>query len=425
MSRRASFHLHGATLRAFFSLMEALRALREGRLYRGLTMIEVREVLRRFDAGQSKLRIGRETGASRNTVDRYVAAAAERGFTATSGEPSAELVEAVMHAVQGREQPAPSEQRVTLTAHRTQIALWLQQEQLKLSKVHVLLKRQGVEVSYATLRRYAMDEFGFGLRMPTVRIDDPAPGEEAQIDFGLTGFMRDIETDRTRKLCALIITLSHSRYEFVYPTFSQDLSEVCAGLDAAWAFFGGIPARIVPDNMKTVVVVANATSPRFNDAFLDYAQARGLFIDPARVRKPRDKARVENQVPYVRESWFQGEQFTSLDDARRSAAIWCRDVAGARIHGTTCRIPREHYDSIEREHMLPAPEKLYDVPLWTEAKVHADHHIQVQRALYSVPTLSSAARCAFVPIARWCRCFWVPNRSRRILANSRASARPT
>lgn len=355
-------------------------------MYRELTMIEVREVLRRFGAGQSKRRIGRETGAGRNTVDRYVAAAAERGFCATSGEPSAELVEAVLRAVQERPLPEPSEQRVSLGAHRPNIERWLQHDGLKLSKVHVLLKRQDVDVSYATLRRYAMDEFAFGLRTPTVRVDDPAPGQEAQIDFGLMGLMRDPETGRMRKLWALVVTLSHSRYEFVYPTFQQDLSEVCAGLDAAWAFFGGMPARIVPDNMKTVVVGASATAPRFNDAFVDYAQARGFFIDPARVRKPRDKARVENQVAYVRESWFQGETFTSLDHARRSALVWCRDVAGTRVHGTTRRVPCEHYETAERPHMLPPPEKPFDVPLWTEAKVHVDHHIQVQRALYSVPT---------------------------------------
>lgn len=355
-------------------------------MYRELTMIEVREVLRRFGAGQSKRQVGRETGMGRNTVDRYVAAAEERGFGAGSGEPSAELVESVVQAVQVRPAPEPSEQRVTLLTRREQIETWLNDGGLKLSKVHVLLKRQGVDVSYATLRRFAMDEFGFGLRTPTVRVDDPEPGQEAQIDFGLMGLMRDPDTERTRKLWALVVTLSHSRHEFVYPTFSQDLSHVCAGLDAAWKFFDGMPARIVPDNMKTVVVGASATAPRLNDAFVDYAQARGLFVDPARVRRPKDKPRVENQVAYVRESWFQGEQFMSLDDARRSAETWCRDVAGRRIHGTTRRVPLDHYEEVEREHMLAAPHEPFDVPLWTEAKVHVDHHIQVQRALYSVPT---------------------------------------
>ena len=103
-------------------------------------MIEVREVLRRFGAGQSKRQVGRETGMGRNTVDRYVAAAEERGFGAGSGEPSAELVESVMQAVQARPAPAPSEQRVALLTRREQIETWLNDGGLKLSKVHVLLK---------------------------------------------------------------------------------------------------------------------------------------------------------------------------------------------------------------------------------------------------------------------------------------------
>ena len=117
-------------------------------------------------------------------------------------------------------------------------------------------------------------------------------------------------------------------------------------------------------------------------------QARGIFVDPARIRSPKDKARVENQVPYVRESWFDGETFADLEDARRRAESWCRDDAGGRVHGTTRQVPREVFESSEKAAMLPAPSEPFDVPLWVEAaKVHPDHHIQVARALYSVPTL--------------------------------------
>jgi Mu transposase, C-terminal domain len=112
-----------------------------------------------------------------------------------------------------------------------------------------------------------------------------------------------------------------------------------------------------------------------------------LFVDPARVRHPRDKPRVENQVAYVRENWFAGEEFRDLDDARESAATWSRDVAGRRIHGTTRQVPLEVFEGVEKAGMLPPPDAPFDVPLWTHAKVHADHHIQVGRALYSVPTL--------------------------------------
>ena len=88
----------------------------------------------------------------------------------------------------------------------------------------------------------------------------------------------------------------------------------------------------------------------------------------------------------MRESWFDGEQFRDLDDARRNAEHWSREIAGRRIHGTTRRVPLEVFESEEKSAMLPPPTAPFDVPLWTDAKVHPDHHIQVVRALYSVPT---------------------------------------
>jgi transposase len=348
-------------------------------------MMEVREVLRRLAAAQSLREIARATGLDRKTVRRYVEAASESGFVAGENAVSEAVVAEVARRVQERAEPLPSDERVALEEQRARIAAWLG-DGLRLTKVQVLLERDGITSSYATLRRFAMDELGWGKRTASVRLDDPEPGEEAQVDFGCMGSMLDRQSGRERKLWVLVVHLSHSRYSFVYPTFTQDLPTVCAGLDAAWQFFGGVPKRIVPDNMKTIVVRAHATNPGLNDAFKDYAEARGVFVDLARVRRPQDKARVENHVAFVRESWFQGEKFTDVADARRSAELWCRDVAGGRVHGTTCKVPREHYEQHERAHMQPAPSEPFDVPTWTEAKVHEDHHINVGRALYSMPT---------------------------------------
>jgi hypothetical protein len=131
---------------------------------------------------------------------------------------------------------------------------------------------------------------------------------------------------------------------------------------------------------------SNPLAPTLVASFLDYVQARGIFVDPARVRSPKDKPRVENQVAFVRESWFDGEIFTGLEHARASAEHWCREIAGTRMHGTTRKVPREVFESIERPTMRQAPDTVYDVPVYVEkAKVHADHHIQVAQALYSVP----------------------------------------
>jgi transposase len=114
--------------------------------------------------------------------------------------------------------------------------------------VHTLLVRRGVQASYATVRRFAMQELGWHKKKPTIRLEDPPAGQEAQVDFGRMGYLVDPETGRRRKLWALIVTLSFSRYQFVWPTFHQTTEAICEGLDQAWWFFGAVPVTIVPDN---------------------------------------------------------------------------------------------------------------------------------------------------------------------------------
>jgi transposase len=357
--------------------------------YRELTMIDVKEVLRRWSAGQEDRRIGRESGVDRKTVARYTNAAERlglvRGRTLTDEE-----VHGVAQCVQSRPLVAASIEWNEVAQHRERIELWLGGDAgtrpLRLSKVHTLLVRDhGVRASYDTLRRFASQQLGWRKKTETVRVDDPPPGQEAQIDFGEMGRLVDNE-GKLRKLWVLIVTLCFSRYQFVWPTFRQTTEAVCEGLDRAWWFFGAMSHSMIPDNMKAIIKTADALHPTLLDAFADYVQARGIFVDPARVRSPKDKPRVENQVAYVRESWFDGETFVDLNDARRGAEHWCREVAGARVHGTTRRVPREVFESIEKPTMLAPPESPFDVPTWIpRAKVHPDHHVQVAHALYSVP----------------------------------------
>jgi transposase len=358
--------------------------------YRELTMIDVKEVLRRWSAGHGDRKIGREAGVDRKTVARYTDAAKQLGL-----EPGRELTDEEVHqiaqCVQSRPLASPSDEWNAVAQHRERIERWLagddETRPLRLSKIHTLLVRDHeLQASYGTLRRFAMQELAWRKPPCTVRVDDPPPGQETQVDFGKMGLLVDVETGRRRTLWALVVTLSFSRYLFVWPTFRQTTEAVCEGLDRAWMFFGAMTTSMIPDNTKAMIKDPDALSPTLVSSFLDYVQARGIFVDPARVRSPKDKPRVENQVPYVRESWFDGETFAGLDDARQSAERWCRDIAGARVHGTTRRIPREVFESIEKATMLPAPSAPFDVPIYIEkAKVHPDHHIQVAHALYSVP----------------------------------------
>jgi Integrase core domain len=143
---------------------------------------------------------------------------------------------------------------------------------------------------------------------------------------------------------------------------------------------------LLPDNPKALVVTADNLTPRITPAFLEYTQARGIFIDPARVRHPKDKARVERSVQTVRDDCFGGEVLHTLEEARALAQRWCEQGYGMRRHTRTQRLPREHFLADEKAQLLPVRLDRYDVPSWHEPKVGRDHLAQVARALYSLPT---------------------------------------
>ena len=217
-------------------------------------------------------------------------------------------------------------------------------------------------------------------------MEDGPPGEVAELDFGRLGLIPDPESGRRRTVWALIVVWRYSRHCFVWPTTSQTLHAVVEGLEAAWAFFEGVPRYLVIDNFPAAVAGADALHPRFTRGFLEYARQRGFISDPARVRRPRDKPRVERSVPYVRERLFKGAQFRDLAELRDAARRWSLEVAGQRIHGTTRKRPLEVFEEEERPLLAPWDGEPYEVPDWRTAKVHADHHVACQYALYSVPS---------------------------------------
>jgi transposase len=358
-------------------------------MFREVAVYEIREVLRLWVRGEGLRAIERLAGMDRKTVRRYVAAAVAAGVVRDGGE--GQLNDVVLASVCERVRPHRPAGRgaawEAVAANGDQLKVWLVDQGLTVVKAGELLARRGVVVPERTLHRYALEVLGVGrsARGSTVRVADGEPGVELQVDFGKMGLLADAGTGRRRVVHALIFTAVFSRHCFVWLSFTQTTTAVIAGCEAAWAFFGGVFKVLVPDNMSAVIDRANATDPRFNQAFVEYSQSRGFVIDPARVRSPQDKPRVERTVPFVRNSFFAGEDFVDLVDAQRRAETWCGGRAGMRIHGTTACRPAELFALEEAPHLLTAPPSAYDVPIYATAKVHRDHHIEVAKALYSVP----------------------------------------
>jgi transposase len=356
--------------------------------FREVPVFEVKEVLRLWLRGEGLRAIEGLARVDRKTVRRYVAAAVELGVDRGGGEGqlSDEVLGGVIERVRPHRASGHGESWRTLEGQTDQIRAWIDDEGLSVVKVHTLLARQGVQVPKRTLERFCAELCGPRRgQKKTVRVADGEPGVELQVDFGRMGLMFDPETDRRRVVHALIFTPCLSRYSFVWLTFSQTLADILCGFEAAWEFFGGIFAVVIPDNMAAIVDKANPTEPRLNAAFVEYAQDRGFLVDATRVRHPKDKPRVERTVPYVRGSFFAGEHFIDLPDAQHRSVQWCTTTAGLRVHGTTACRPAEHFATLEAPALAPMPVAPYDLPHYATPKVARDHHVEVAKALYSVP----------------------------------------
>src|SRR5438874_4213882 len=305
-------------------------------MYREVTMVEITEVLRLWRDGLPQKRIAARVGLDPKTVRRYQTPAEAVGLPREGGA----LTEAQVGDVLLALHPAGGRPRgdgwARCREQQATIQLWLRQG-IRLTKIRKLLARQGVVITYATLHRFAVVELNFGRASTTIPVVDGAPGEELQVDTGWVGWLT--LTGQKRRFRAGIFTAVRSRYRFVYPTFDETTARAIEACEAAWVFFGGVFKVLIPDNTRAIIATPDPLTPRVTPAFLEYAQACGFHIDPARVRHPRDKARVERAVATVRDDCFAGELLTTLEDARTQAVHWCRDEYGSRRHSRTQRLP--------------------------------------------------------------------------------------
>ena len=173
-------------------------------------MIEIVEMLRLWLQGLGLREVARLSGTDRKTVRRYVDRTRACGLDREGGQLTDEMLAAVIAGVRPSRPNGKSQAWETIDAQAEQITAWLKQG-LTLTKVHTLLGRRGVVVSYRTLHRYATTELGLGQRQATVPVADCEPGSELQVDFGRLGLHTDAEDGRQRVVHGLIFTAVYSR----------------------------------------------------------------------------------------------------------------------------------------------------------------------------------------------------------------------
>jgi len=351
-------------------------------------VIDVVEILTHWQAGRNISEIARGLGVDRKTVRKYLAPAECEGLAPGASISREEWAHRVKEWFPELTDPrARSSTFGDIARHEEYIRSHL--EVNTLATIHQRLRDDhGLRASYSSFLRYVREEFPDKTAFSTVTVlkDDPPPGEEAQLDYGYLGRFLDPQTGKLLRVWALVMVLSVSRYLFVFPVLRMTTSAFVEAHVAAFAFFGGVPRRLVCDNLSSGVLRADLYDPRINRSYAELSAHYGFLVDPARLGCPKDKPRVERPMPYVRDSFFRGRDFASLAQMQAEAAVWSLQVAGRR----SCRplegaAPHAVFLAAEKSTLLPLPTRPFELATWHTPKVAPDAHVTVAGARYSVP----------------------------------------
>jgi len=355
---------------------------------RAITMMELVETVYQWHSGQSIRKVSKSLGISRNTVKRYIRLANAAGIVRDKGLPEREELVRILSS-QGEggcliNRSAPAQ--ALLAPHHQSMEVWLKDKDITAKQMWRLLsEEQEVKVGYTTVKRYLRENFSWGRKEVTFRLETPA-GLQAQVDFGYAGLMQDPLTGRRRKAWAFIMVLSYSRHRFVRFVFEQKGPTWIDCHGRGFEFFKGVPETIVLDNLKSGVIKPDIYDPTLNRAYAECERHYGFVADPAKVRMAKHKGKVERQVRVVRQQVLAGREFSDIDEANRFALKWCREGIGMEVNGTTQRRPYELFRETEQAALKRLPEERFECPVWNECTVHPDHYLIFEKSFYSMPS---------------------------------------
>lgn len=239
----------------------------------------------------------------------------------------------------------------------------------------------GFSGGYDSVKRYVR-RLTAGQARPVERMEC-APGEEAQVDFGLGAPI--LVDGHKRRSWVFRIVLSHSRKGYSEAVFHQSTEEFIRALENALRYFGGVPKTLVIDNLRAAVARVDWYEPELTPKVAAFCRHYGTVILPTRPRRPEHKGKVERGVGYVKSNALKGRTFSSLAEENAHLRRWEEQVADQRIHGTTRQHVGRCFIERERDALQALPAMVF--PSYEEGQraVHRDAHVEVRKAYYEVP----------------------------------------
>lgn len=358
---------------------------------KSFTVNDLIEMFRHWNAGRSQVEIHQALGIDRKTIRKYLQPTVRDGIEPTPEEVFDEQLwrERIDRWFPALSDPAA---RALTWEHIAPHHEWIT-EQLEVPVTVATIAQRlrddhHVDVSESTVRRYIATTFAEQRLEEKVTVPRGAvePGSEAQIDYGKLGMWFDPALGRRITVWAFVMILACSRKMFVQPVFRMDQTSWNASHVAAFEYFGGVPARLVCDNLKTGVERPDLYDPMINPAYQELASFYGTLIDPARARKPKDKPRVERPMPYIRDSFWAGRDFTSLEQMQSAALHWATEVYGHHRHRSLDGVtPSAMFEAVEQSALAPLPARPFETVTYSVGTVAPDCHVKAGKAFYSVP----------------------------------------
>lgn len=356
-----------------------------------IDMYRLQELVRLHRMGVSCREVARQLAMSPNTERAYRRALEKAQLLAGEPEALPEL-EALTAAVREHAPSKPTPHEVSSAAPWKQAICTMLERGAGPKAIYdrLRLEEQDFSASLSAVKRLCVrlkQERGVQPQDVVIPVET-APGEVAQVDFGYVGRLYDPSGGRTRKAWVFVMVLGYSRLMVADLVFDQKVTTWLELHRRAFEQLGGVPKVIVPDNLKAAVVRAAFgvdEQSSLNRSYREMARHYGFQIDPAPVRSPEKKGKVEAGVKYVKRNFFAPRDTMDIEPARTALSQWLDGIANERVHGVTHRKPGEMFEAEENQALLALPSEPWEPVEWKQAKVHRDSHVQFDKRLYSVP----------------------------------------
>ena len=351
-----------------------------------ISMIKIRQILRLYTQGYSKLQIAVQTSISRNTLKKYISE-----FTASrlTFDEISELSDKDLEDLFVKPEDKPVNDKL-----QTLFSLF--------PAIDKELKKKGVTrlILWEEYKRNHPDGFGrsqfkhyYSLWKaqvnPTMRMEHKV-GDKMYVDFaGDKLSIIDKETGEVQQVEVFVAILGASQLTYVEAVMTQQKEDFIAACENAMYYCNGVPAAIVPDNLKSAVTKSSKYEPTLNDTFADFAEHYGTTILPARAYKPRDKALVENAVRIIYTRIYakiRGGTYHSLEELNAAIRIALEEHNNAFLQGRNYS-RRQQFEEIEKAVLAPLPPLKYELKKQSYATVAKNGHVglSADKHYYSVP----------------------------------------